>query len=99
MLVQLRDEFFAGAEGFNDRRRQYRSIHLGEDVEARRSPQAVACRKRYVGELGRPHCLLAVWSRDVVDMTGTGIRSSRVRRGVGIENPREAIMEAHSGTC
>jgi hypothetical protein len=31
---------------------------LGEEV--RRSPQAVACRKRYVEELGRPHTLLAV---------------------------------------
>ena len=45
----------------------------------------MACRKRYVGELGRPHWLLAAWSRDVVDMTGTGIRSSRVRRGVEME--------------
>ena len=26
----------------------------GEDVEVRRSPQAVACRKRYVGEPGKP---------------------------------------------
>jgi hypothetical protein len=27
---------------------------IGEDVEVRRSPQAVACRKRCVGELGKP---------------------------------------------
>ena len=38
----------ADAEGFNVRRRQHRSIRFGEDVEVRRSPQAVACRKRCV---------------------------------------------------
>jgi hypothetical protein len=37
-----------------------RSTREGEGVEVRRSPQAVACRKRYVEELGRPHGLLAV---------------------------------------
>jgi hypothetical protein len=37
----------------------------GEDVEVRRSPQAVACRKRYVEELGRPHGLLAVGRSNV----------------------------------
>jgi hypothetical protein len=47
----------ADAEGFNVRRRQHRSIRFGEDVEVRRSPQAVACRKRYVGELGKPQRL------------------------------------------
>jgi hypothetical protein len=30
----------------------------GEGVEVRRSPQAVACRKRGVGELGKPRRLL-----------------------------------------
>jgi hypothetical protein len=44
----------ADAEGFNVRRRQHRSIRFGEDVEVRRSPQAVACRKRCVVELGKP---------------------------------------------
>ncbi len=29
----------------------------GEDVEVRRSPQAVACRKRYAVELGKPQML------------------------------------------
>jgi hypothetical protein len=38
----------ADAEGFNVHRRQYRSIRFGEDVEVRRSPQAVACEKRCV---------------------------------------------------
>jgi hypothetical protein len=47
----------ADAEGFNVRRRQHRSIRFGEDVEVRRSPQAVACRKRYVVELGKPQRL------------------------------------------
>jgi len=28
----------------------------GENVEIRRSPQAVACRKRYAVELGKPRC-------------------------------------------
>ena len=44
----------ADAEGFNVHRRQHRSIRNGEDVEVRRSPQDVACRKRYVVELGKP---------------------------------------------
>ncbi|MGH8654428.1 MAG: hypothetical protein ACREYE_20680, partial [Gammaproteobacteria bacterium] len=35
-----------------------RNTRNGEGVEVRRSPQAVACRKRYVEELGRPHRLL-----------------------------------------
>ena len=42
------------AEGFNAHRRQYRSIRFGRDVEVHRSPQAVACRKRYTVELGKP---------------------------------------------
>ena len=28
----------------------------GENVEVRRSPQAVACKKRYAVELGKPRC-------------------------------------------
>jgi hypothetical protein len=47
----------ADAEGLNVHQRQHRSIRYGEDVEVRRSPQAVACRKRYVGELGKPQRL------------------------------------------
>jgi hypothetical protein len=31
-----------------------RSLRLGEEVEVRRSPQAAACRKRNVRELGKP---------------------------------------------
>jgi hypothetical protein len=33
---------------------------VGEGVEVRRSPQAVACRNRYAEELGRPHEFLVV---------------------------------------
>jgi hypothetical protein len=44
----------ADAEGFNARRRQHRSVRFGEDVKVRRSPQAVACKKRYAVELGKP---------------------------------------------
>jgi len=52
VLVQLRDELAADAEGFDDHRRQYKIIRNGLDGKVRRSPQAVACRKRYVRELG-----------------------------------------------
>jgi len=45
----------ADAEGFNVHRRPYRSTRFGEGVEIRRSPQAVACKKRYAVELGKPH--------------------------------------------
>jgi hypothetical protein len=48
----------ADAEGFNAYRRQHESIRFGEDGKVRRSPQAVACRKRDVEELGRPQTLL-----------------------------------------
>ena len=55
VLVQLRDEFVADAEGFNVHRRQYEIIRFGEDVKVRRSPQAVACRKRDTSKnLGGP---------------------------------------------
>ncbi len=47
----------ADAEGFNVHRRQHRSIRFGENVEVRWSPQAVARRKRYAGELGKPQSL------------------------------------------
>jgi hypothetical protein len=61
-LVQLRDKLVADAEGFNAHRRPHKSIRIGEDVKVRRSPQAAACRKRYVEELGRPQRLLRVGS-------------------------------------
>ena len=44
----------ADAEGFNVRRRQHRSIRFGEDVEVRRSHQAVARMKRCTRNLGDP---------------------------------------------
>jgi hypothetical protein len=59
VLVQLRETLVADAEGFNAHRRLHKSIRVGEDAKVRRSPQAAACRKRYVKELGRPHRLLA----------------------------------------
>jgi len=62
VLVQLRNKLVADAEGFNAHRRLHKRIRLGEDVKVRRSPQAAACRKRYVEELGRPHRLLCVGS-------------------------------------
>jgi len=62
VLVQLRNRLVADAEGFNAHRRLHKSIRLGEDAKVRRSPQAVACRKRDVEELGRPQKLLRVES-------------------------------------
>jgi hypothetical protein len=44
-------------------------------VKVRRSPQAVACRKRCVEELGRPHRLLLVGS------AGVGYTANEARRG------------------
>ena len=58
VLVQLRDELVADAEGFNVHRRQHKNIRFGEDGKVRRSHQAVACRKRYAEKLGRPYRLL-----------------------------------------
>jgi hypothetical protein len=52
----------ADAEGFNVHRRQYRSIRFGEDVEVRRSPQAVACKKRCAVELGKPQRFQNIWA-------------------------------------
>ncbi|MFC1816806.1 hypothetical protein ACFL0M_12940 [Thermodesulfobacteriota bacterium] len=60
VLVQLRNEFIADVEGFNDRRRPHKTIRKGLDEKVRRSHQAVACRKRYVVELGRPQKLRGV---------------------------------------
>jgi hypothetical protein len=48
----------ADAEGCNAHRRQHQSIRVGEDGKVRRSPQAVACRKRGAQELGKPQRLL-----------------------------------------
>ena len=54
----------------------------GLDGKVRRSPQAVACGKRYVVELERSHEFPAGRRQQ-------WIRSSRVRRGVIKENPRK----------
>ena len=62
VLVQLRDTRVADAEGFNAHRRLHESIRVGEDAKVRRSPQAAACRKRDVEELGRPQRLLRMES-------------------------------------
>jgi hypothetical protein len=48
----------------------------GLGVEVRRSPQAVACRKRYVEELGRPPGLLAV-GRSAVGYTAIKARKGK----------------------
>jgi hypothetical protein len=58
VLVQLRETRVADAEGLNAHRRLPKSIRVGEDAKARRSPQAAAGRKRDVKARGRPHRLL-----------------------------------------
>ena len=45
---------FADAEGFNVPEGNTEAFIQGENVKVRRSPQAVACRKRYAVELGKP---------------------------------------------
>jgi hypothetical protein len=58
VLVQLRNKLVADADSLNVLEGSTkRSVH-GESVEVRRSPQAVACRKRDVRELGKPRRLL-----------------------------------------
>lgn len=52
MLVQLRDEFVADAEGFNVHRRQHKIIRYGEDVKVRRSPQAMGAAKLSIDLVG-----------------------------------------------
>jgi hypothetical protein len=52
-----------------------RDARLGEGEEVRRSPQAVACRKRYGEELGRPQALLAVGRSNV------GYIDTKARKG------------------
>jgi hypothetical protein len=68
--------------GFNAHRRQYKSIRVGEDVKVRRSPQAVACRKRGIEELGRPQRLLGKPGRRRSTVTG---KARRMRLGSRIE--------------
>ena len=53
-----------------------RSSANGLDVKVRRSPQAVACRKRYVVELGRPQKL-----RIVGEVSVHGIQLLRHEKG------------------
>src|SRR4029450_9823545 len=55
----------ADAEGFNAHRRQHKTTRIGQGGQVRRSPPAVACRKRDVKELGRPHTFLPVENDDV----------------------------------
>ena len=62
VLVQLRDELVADAEGFNAHRRQHESTWKGEGAKVRRSPQAVACRKRNAVELRKPQSAPDVWT-------------------------------------
>ncbi|HAM53354.1 MAG TPA: hypothetical protein DCP92_22665 [Nitrospiraceae bacterium] len=82
VLGQLRDKLVADAEGFNVHRRQNKIIHKWLGWEGRRSHQAVACRKRYVVELGKPQRFLMTVGMEANELTDQRVRSSRVRRGV-----------------
>jgi hypothetical protein len=55
---------------------------MGEAVQVRRSPQAVACRKRGVEELGKPQRLLDV------ENLGRGYTAPEARKG----KPRHGTM-------
>jgi len=55
VLVQLRDEFVADGESFNVLEANMTHPRYGEGAKVRRSPQAVACRKRCAQELGKSH--------------------------------------------
>jgi hypothetical protein len=66
----------------------------GEGVEVRRSPQAVACRNRYVEELGRPHRLLAV-GRVVVGHTDIEARRGKPGNGA-MPEPKAANCNAEN---
>jgi hypothetical protein len=104
VLVQLRDEFVADAEGINDHRRQHKIIRNGLEVKVRRSPQAVACRNRCVRELGRPHRLLAVGSA-VIGYTATEARRGNLDTGqcwnlsVGMESRSGRRRSTVEGKC
>jgi hypothetical protein len=86
VLVQLRDEFVADAEGFNVHRRQYeRYPEMARVSKVRRSPQAVACGKRNVGELGKPQEVPAVGTaRD--GYTAIEARKGKPGHGVRLES-------------
>jgi hypothetical protein len=54
VLVQLRNTLVADAEGFNAPEGNMNTSEEARMCKVRRSPQAAACRKRYVEELGKP---------------------------------------------
>ena len=55
VLGPLREQLVADAEGVNAHRRPNQRLHWGEEGQVRRSPQAMAGRKRDGEALGRPH--------------------------------------------
>jgi hypothetical protein len=85
----------AEAEGGNAHRRQDTTIRVGEAGKGRRSPQAVACRKRGVEARGRPQPCLP-WKTSVYGL-------QRLRHGRGNADPdqcwsrRPAVAHAQAG--
>jgi hypothetical protein len=70
----------ADAEGFNAHRRPHKTTRIGKGGKVRRSPQAVACRKRDVEELGRPHTFL---SMENVGVWYTALEAQKGKPGHG----------------
>jgi len=60
VLVQLRQSQFRTPRvlTYTEGNTEASDLMRGEGVEVRRSPQAVACRKRYTEEPGKPQRLL-----------------------------------------
>jgi hypothetical protein len=87
VLVQLRDALVADAEGFNVHRRQHENLRSGWEGKVRRSPQAMACRKRYVEALGRSQRLLPEESPNR-GYTGSKAQQGKPGPGVNLEPKR-----------
>jgi hypothetical protein len=81
------DMAIADAEGFHAHRRQYKTIREGEDGKVRRSPQAVAGRKRGVEARGRPQTLLPMSSNGVWS-TAPEARQGKPGHGTMLEPAR-----------
>jgi len=69
-----------GRRGFERARRPHAPIRHGQEGQVRRRPQAVACRKRDVEELGRPQPFLP-WKNDRVWSTAPEAQQGKPGHG------------------
>jgi hypothetical protein len=90
VLGQLRHGH-GGRRGFERSRRHHARNRLGQVVQVRRRPQAVACRKRDVEARGKPQTLLYVENRGRWS-TAPEAPKGKPGHGTMLEPPR------HSGT-